>query len=441
VIADSDNTFCGSIGHIICTDATVAAGGVNEGFIEAGGTVTLLGLNDRHNEVYGLITATSVVVDGGVNKSRIAAREFIDFYNSGRNECGSLEGDSAITVITFHDSSTNTGPNGGSELCPFFSIISATSVTFTDTSKNYTASFLTVSTLTFNKNSENRGDIQLLEDFGQAPNPVIVFDDDAGNYHKAVGKDITFQGSGINHGGALASADTSLVFKENSKNQGTAQGFTSIVFEDNADNTGIIESLGLTPVIFNDDATNNGTVDGNATFNNDTINNGTVAESGIFEGTDNAGTVSGGAVFNGDVGNNILASNTSTGIVNNGATFNFSSNFGTTNGGATFNIGVNGSGGTVSGGATFNTSSINQGTVNDGGSFNSNSFNAGTVNSGATFTDSQNSSDGIVNGNATFNGASDNYGTINGDATFNDSSNNFGTVTGTIICNTTGTCP
>jgi hypothetical protein len=134
---------------------------------------------------------------------------------------------------------------------------------------------------------------------------------------------------------------------------------------------------------------------------------GLIQSTGLFSTTSAAHDSAGGAVFNN--------SSVAAGTVNNGATFNDSSD---------------NASGNIYDGATFNGSSLNRGFVSDGGNFYDMSQTRGTVNDGATFNGSSSNNNGIVNGGATFNGNSVNFqngATINGGATFNDNSaNTFG---------------
>jgi hypothetical protein len=72
----------------------------------------------------------------------------------------------------------------------------------------------------------------------------------------------------------------------------------------------------------------------------------------------------------------------------------------------------------------------NDGVINGYVDFAGVGFNTNTINGTAVFADSS-YNNGTVTGDATFNGSSYNIGTVTGDATFNGSSYNIGTVTGT----------
>ena len=176
--------------------------------------------------------------------------------------------------------------------------------------------------------------------------------------------------------------------------------------------------------VFNVGADNLGTVNGGATFNDSsfnasTVNGGATFNASSYNGFGAFGTINDGATFY-DISVNV-------GTVNDGGTFYDSSanglgsaGTGTVNNGATFyDSSANNFNGTINGGATFNDSSINNrsglldgGIVNDGATFNNSSNNSGTVNGGATFNDSSFNDFPPLSGPG--------VGRVNGGATFND---------------------
>lgn len=294
-----------SMGHVEAAgNVTIGSDGVNQGKIYSQGTITCEGTNSG-----GLIEADE-----------------IEFVSTGENR-GFL---SAVTSITFSETSKNYDPEPWSD-CPWVEHLTPRvqgEVTFRDQSVNHGSSFSEF-VVSFEDDSSHAA--------GASTQAACSFSDNAVNYGEVGGgSEFTYTGGTGSPSNATSGVVAGAAMFDGADNYGIVEG--NATFPNGGRNQGVVEGDGD----FTQNGENNvgGVVKGNASFG------GQPGAGGAFSGW-NYGTVQGNAEFSSDTANY--------GTVNRNATFGGNSvNFGTVMGNATFN-GNSSNLGTVFGTITCNT--------------------------------------------------------------------------------------